>query len=210
MQAVARSRTRGARGDELTPSASELSALTRLFSSAVFQEMAKKGRSALFKRLLEQTGVVWALRLRTRPSATRSNSAFRVLQVAGLRDEYIYRAVGHPKDPYGQAFTAHCLDAQRVSGGLVQSGSRDPQRHRHGLRDQVRAGLAYAARQPRSRTTCACFATVNVIVSESHVESVRQVVPDDVGILCLSKALSDIRGARRARLPRTHLPSDGL
>ena len=35
-------------------SASRLSALTRLFSSAVFRELAKKGRSPLFRRLLDQ------------------------------------------------------------------------------------------------------------------------------------------------------------
>lgn len=91
VRAPVRPRTRDDTGDELTPRVSELSALTRLFSSAVFQEMAKKGRSALFKRLLDQTDVVE----RCHSDATVGdafNSAFKVLQTAGLRDEYIYRA----------------------------------------------------------------------------------------------------------------------
>lgn len=38
-------------------SASELPALTRLFSSAVVHEMARKGRSPLVRRLLDHSGV---------------------------------------------------------------------------------------------------------------------------------------------------------
>lgn len=38
-----------------TYSGPQLSALTRLFSATVFREMAKKGRSGLFRRLIEQT-----------------------------------------------------------------------------------------------------------------------------------------------------------
>ncbi len=75
----------------MTVGTSELSALTRLFSSAVFQELARKGRSALFRRLLDQT------RVATRCPESASvgdafDAAFSILKVAGLRDEYIYRA----------------------------------------------------------------------------------------------------------------------
>jgi hypothetical protein len=75
----------------LTPSASELSALSRLFSSAVFHEMAKKGRSPLFARLLQQAGPA----SHSEAASTVGDlfdRAFEVLQIAGRRDEYIYRA----------------------------------------------------------------------------------------------------------------------
>src|SRR5690242_10039064 len=65
--------------------------MTRLFSSAVFREMAGKGRSALFTRLLEQT----RLQVRRGDDATVGDAfdhVFSVLKTAGLRDEYIYRA----------------------------------------------------------------------------------------------------------------------
>jgi hypothetical protein len=75
----------------MAPNASQLSAMTRLFSSAVFREMAKKGRSSLFARLIQQT----QFEMREGADATVGDafdSAFRVLKTASLRDEYIYRA----------------------------------------------------------------------------------------------------------------------
>jgi hypothetical protein len=75
---------------ELTSSVSELSALDRLFSSAVFQELAKKGRP-LFSRLLCQAGVVD----RCEKNATVGSAfdtAFLRLKTAGIRNEYVYRA----------------------------------------------------------------------------------------------------------------------
>ena len=48
---------RMAPGGTVAPNAIQLSAMTRLFSSAVFREMAKKGRSALFTRLFPQTQI---------------------------------------------------------------------------------------------------------------------------------------------------------
>jgi hypothetical protein len=68
---------------ELTSSVSELSALDRLFSSAVFQELAKKGRP-LFSRLLCQAGVVD----RCEKNATVGSAfdtAFLRLKTAGIR-----------------------------------------------------------------------------------------------------------------------------
>src|SRR3546814_5194136 len=60
-------------------------------SDLVFREMAKKGRSGLFRRLIDQTDLIE----RAYPRATVGDtfdSAFDILKVAGHRDEYIYRA----------------------------------------------------------------------------------------------------------------------
>lgn len=73
----------------MTPNATQQSALSRLFSSAVFREIAEKGRSAQFARLLLQSGIS--------PSPTQSvgevfDTAFSILRKNGLRDEYVYRS----------------------------------------------------------------------------------------------------------------------
>jgi hypothetical protein len=71
--------------------AKQLSALSRLFSSSVIHEMAMKGRSALFARLLrELDGVVRPLsRALVRDVF---ESAFEMLRHGGRRAEYIYKA----------------------------------------------------------------------------------------------------------------------
>src|SRR3546814_20424381 len=77
-------------------SAAQLSALTRLFSATVFREMAKKGRSGLFRRLIDQTDLLE----RAYPRATVGDtfdSAFDILKVAGHRDESLYRAAHPPQ-----------------------------------------------------------------------------------------------------------------
>ena len=169
----------------MIPSASERSALTRLFSSAVFHEMAKKGRSALFKRLLDQAGVLE----RCGSDATVGDafdSAFKVLQIAGLRDEYIYRAAVTEKILMGKHTlrTASMLNEFRAGSCKADLVILNGTATVYEIKSE-RDSLARLVNQVENYKRV--FATVNVIVSESHVESVRQVVPNDVGILCLSK-----------------------
>src|ERR1700733_5110625 len=71
--------------------ASELSALSRLFSSTVVRELAVKGNSAAFARLMRSSSHVFnGLKLDLVKDAF--DAAFDVLKKDGLRDEYIYRA----------------------------------------------------------------------------------------------------------------------
>ena len=64
-------------------SPSELSAITRLFSSAVFRELARTGRSAMFRRLIEMTHLA---KRRDSHATVRDafDSAFAILKVDGL------------------------------------------------------------------------------------------------------------------------------
>lgn len=182
---VSRSPKRGAKGDKLTPNATELSALTRLFSSAVFQEMARKGRSPLFTRLMGQAGVID----RCRVGATVGDafeSAFEILRVAGLRDEYVYRAAVTKKILMGKHSlrTASMLNEFRAGAckaDLVILNGTATVYEIKSERDTLARLLNQVENYKR------VFATVNVIVSENHVASVAQVVPRDVGIMCLSK-----------------------
>lgn len=169
----------------MPPNASELSALTRLFSSAVLQEMAKKGRSPLFKRLLDQT------RVATRCGAnatvgTAFDSAFSILKVSGLRDEYVYRAALTQKILMGKHSlrTASMLNEFRAGSCKADLVILNGTASVYEIKSE-RDSLARLVNQIENYKRV--FATVNVIVSETHVESVRQVIPNDVGIMRLSQ-----------------------
>ncbi len=169
----------------MSPSASELSALTCLFSSAVFREMAKKGRSPLFRRLLGQTGI--ATRCGKNGTVGQAfDSAFSVLKVAGLRSEYVYRAAITKNILLGKHSlrTASMLNEFRAGSckaDLVILNGTASVYEIKSERDSLARLVNQVANYKR------VFATVNVIVSEFHVESVRQAVPDDVGIMQLSR-----------------------
>ncbi len=70
--------------------ASQLSAISRLFSSGVIREMARKGKSSLFARLVDEA------RLLENCSFDRVfhlfDSAFNVLRQKAHRHEYVYKA----------------------------------------------------------------------------------------------------------------------
>src|ERR1700686_3491115 len=69
----------------------QLAAFSRLFSSTVIHEMARKGKSPLFARLANQSRLLCSM-----PSASHVYSlfeaAFSLLKREGYRDEYIYKA----------------------------------------------------------------------------------------------------------------------
>jgi hypothetical protein len=69
----------------------ELAAISRLFSSSVVQEVARKGRSPLFTRLAAQSRLVTGLSLSERVY-TVFDAAFSLLKRRGYRHEYIYKA----------------------------------------------------------------------------------------------------------------------
>jgi uncharacterized protein CbrC (UPF0167 family) len=169
----------------VTPNASELSALTRLFSSAVFQEMAKRGRSPLFKRLMDQTRVVAQCRADASVGAA-FDSAFSILRVVGQRDEYVYRAALTKNLLLGKHSlrTASMLAEFRVGSCKADLVILNGTSSAYEIKSE-RDSLARLLNQVENYKRV--FATVNVIVSESHVASVRQVVPRDVGIMHLSR-----------------------
>lgn len=184
-QSSRNSNHRGESGGLLAPNASQLSALTRLFSSAVFKELATKGRSPLLARLLGQSDVL----ARCDSPATVGdafNTAFGVLKIAGLRDEYIYRAALIHKILMGKhSFrTASILNEFRAGAckaDLVILNGTATVYEIKSERDSLTRLLHQVENYKR------VFATVNVITSEAHVETVLTMVPLDIGILCLSR-----------------------
>lgn len=163
----------------------QLSALTRLFSAAVFREMAKKGRSGLFRRLIEQTDLIAS----SDPCGTVGDAfdaAFDTLKVAGHRDEYIYRAAISQKVLMGthSLRTASMLNEFRAGSCKADLVILNGTATVYEIKSE-RDSLARLANQVENYKRV--FAKVNVIASESHVEGVLATVPEDVGVMCLSK-----------------------
>ena len=168
-----------------THSSAQLSALTRLFSAAVFREMAKRGQSGLFRRLLGQTDLVDSVD----QCATVGDAfdfAFDVLKIAGHRDEYIYRAAITQKVLMGthSLRTASMLNEFRVGSCKADLVILNGTATVYEIKSE-RDSLARLANQVENYKRV--FATVNVIANEGHVEGVLDIIPDDVGVMCLSK-----------------------
>jgi hypothetical protein len=92
------------------PNASQLSAMSKLFSSAVSHQMAKRGGSARFARLFKMTGVD---EICTSDSTVGEGSILPLrYSRVGQRDEYVYRAAITHKVLMGK----HSLNAACMLG----------------------------------------------------------------------------------------------
>jgi hypothetical protein len=166
------------------PSSTQLSAMTRLFSSAVFREIAKKGRSPLFARLFALTDIAE----RCAHNATVGeafDATFDVLKVAGQRDEYIYRsALTHNVLMGTHSLNTACMLTEFRTGACkadlaILNGTATV----YEIKSE-RDSLARLANQVDNYKRV--FAKVYVIASEDHVTSVLSTVPDDVGVMMLA------------------------
>jgi hypothetical protein len=172
-----------------------LSATSRLFSSGVVREMAKRGRSPLFTHLARQSGLHSCLP----PSASVSalfEAAFEFLRVQGNRDEYIYKAALTHKILLGvhSLQTASMLNEFRVGDCKADVAILNGTATVYEIKSE-RDSLSRLQRQIASYSSV--FAKVYVIAAENHVESVTKVVPDFVGIMQLSRRyrISTLRDA---------------
>jgi len=162
----------------------QLAAISRLFSSSVIQEMARKGKSPLFARLAKQSQLPHSFT----PSHRVHNLfdvAFSLLGREGFRHEYIYKAALTHKILLGKHSlqTASMLNEFRVgeckADLVILNGTStvyEVKSERDSLRRLERQVAAYAK----------VFARVNVIAGENHVASVLASVPESVGVLLLN------------------------
>lgn len=169
----------------MTANVAQISAASRLFSSAVFKEMSKRGRSPLFSRLLTQTGFLDELD-GAEPVASAFDTAFSVLRAVGHRDEYIYKAALTHKVLLGthSLRTASMLTefrAGQCKADLVIFNGTATVYEIKSERDSL-ARLAAQLNAYRK-----VFAKAYVIASEDHIQGVEEIAPNDVGILCLSR-----------------------
>jgi hypothetical protein len=162
----------------------QLSAIARLFSSSVVQELAKKGRSPLFARLASQSRLHSCLS----PSASVStlfDAAFALLKREGYRHEYIYKAALTHKILLGKHSlqTASMMHEFRVGECKADVAILNGTATVYEIKSE-RDSLSRLERQVTAYATV--FAKVYVIAAESHVQAVANTVPDFVGILRLN------------------------
>ena len=165
--------------------ATQLSALSRLFSARVFREMADKGKSPLFAQLLSETGLLnrhhFAM---TKNVKWIFDVAFADLDKLGKRDEYVYRAALTHKILLGvhSLNTASMLTEFRVGNSkadvVILNGT----------------STVYEIKSERDSLTRLksqlidyrkVFANINVITAESHVGDVLKNTSDDIGVLSI-------------------------
>ncbi|MEG3638571.1 sce7726 family protein [Magnetococcus sp. PR-3] len=164
---------------------SELSALTRLFSSAVFRELAEKGRSPMFVRLLDQLDFLDYSNQEI-SVGDLFELAFSELKKFGCRDEYIYRSAVTKKVLLGKHSlnTASMLTEFRVGSSRADLVILNGTATVYEIKSE-RDSLSRLNKQIEDYQKV--FASVNVITAESHVDDVVERIPDGVGVLSLSR-----------------------
>ena len=173
----------------------QLAAISRLFSSGVIREMARKGRSPLFARLARQS-----LLLKSIPDSERVctlfEAAFSFLKREGYRHEYIYKTALTHRVLLGthSLGTASMLNEFRVgecrADLAILNGTStvyEVKSERDSLMKLERQVAAYVK----------VFARVYVVAAEDHVDAVFGSVPVDVGVMRLScrQQISTLREA---------------
>jgi hypothetical protein len=173
----------------------QLAAISRLFSSSVVRELARKGRSPLFSRLVIQSKLLRSISLSERVY-TLFDTAFSLLKREGYRHEYIYKAALTHKILLGihSLQTASMINEFRVGECKADVAILNGTATVYEVKSE-RDSLTRLERQIAAYATV--FAKVYVIAAESHIRAVADSVPDFVGILCLTSRhrISTLRDA---------------
>jgi hypothetical protein len=164
----------------------QLTAISRMFSSTVIRELARTGRSQLFARLAQQSLLLVNLPTSSSTVSDLFELAFSVLKRRGYRDEYVYKAALTQNVLLGKhnLRTASMITEFRVgeckADVVILNGT----------------GTAYEIKSERDSLTrlerqiaaySKVFASVNVIASECHLAAITDLIPKDVGVLCLGQ-----------------------
>lgn len=180
----------------MNPNRTQLSALSRLFSSSVFREMAVKGRSPLFARLYAQSG------LRERTSSTQMrvgsafDAAFEVLRKSGLRDEYVYRSALTHNVLLGR----HSLDTASMLTEFRAGECKADVVILNGTATvyEIKSDRDSLSRlQNQIHNYQKVFAKVYVVAGEHHISQILNCLPSEVGVLSLVR-WNRIRTVREA------------
>lgn len=168
----------------MVPSSIQLSAMIRLFSSAVFREMAREGKSPLFSRLIKMTGIHDNC-AENATVAEAFEAAFQILKTAGRRDEYIYRAALTQRILLGKhSLNTACMMTEFRAGSckadlVILNGTATV----YEIKSE-RDSLSRLANQVKNYKKV--FSKVFVIASSDHINGVIDTIPEDIGILLLS------------------------
>ena len=173
----------------------QFAAISRLFSSSVIHEMARKGRSPLFARLARESGLPGLL-LQSDAVHSFFELAFSYLKQEGFRHEYIYKAALTHKVLLGKHSlqTAAMLTEFRVGECKADLAILNGTATVYEIKSE-RDSLVRLDRQVRAYA--GVFARVYVIAADAHVDAVLRTVSDEVGVLCLNRRhnISTVREA---------------
>lgn len=173
----------------------QLSAVSRLFSSSLIRELARKGRSPQFARLAKESSLLETTSS-DEPIRSLFDSAFTLLKKKNYRHEYIYKAAITHKILLGKHSlqTAVLLNEFRVGNSKADTVILNGTSTVYEIKSE-RDSLARLEQQVESYRKV--FAKVNIITGENHLSSVISLIPDDVGVLLLSDRyqISTIREA---------------
>lgn len=173
----------------------QLSAISRLFSSGLIRELARKGRSPLFARLAQESSV---LDLTRSDDLVRNlfDAAFSLLKRKNYRHEYIYKAAITHKILLGthSLQTAVMLNEFRACNSKADSVIFNGTSTVYEIKSE-RDSLSRLEQQISSYRKV--FAKVNVITGQNHLDAVLSTAPRDVGVMLLSDRyqISTIRDA---------------
>jgi hypothetical protein len=160
----------------------QLSALSRIFSSAVFRELASTGKSAALLRLATEAEVLPA---RTRGRiADVFDRAFDILRRQGSRDEYIYKAALAHRVLMGthSLRTAAMLTEFRVGRSKADVVILNGTTTVYEIKSE-RDSLSRLEQQIADYRKV--FAAVFVVAGQNHVDALFRTMPADVGIMSL-------------------------
>jgi hypothetical protein len=171
--------------NKMESTATNLSALSRLFSSSVYRELAEKGRSPLFARLLSQTDLLPALPA-FRTVGAAFDAAFAILRKTGQRDEYVYRAALTHNILLGRHSlnTASMLTEFRVGACKADLVILNGTSTAYEIKSE-RDSLARLENQLANYSKV--FAKTYVVVAEPFVSQVLTCTPPNTGIMALAR-----------------------
>lgn len=174
---------------------SQLMAAARMFSSAVFKEMARTGKSPMFSRLAVESSLVESLDATT-PISCLFEVAFTLLKRKAYRYEYAYKAALTHKILLGvhSLRTASMLTEFRVGGCKADLAILNGTSTVYEIKSE-RDKLDRLENQISAYRKV--FAKVNIVTGENHVDSILSFAPADVGVMLLNDRfqISTIRDA---------------
>lgn len=161
-----------------------MTATSKLFSSAVLQELARKGRSPLFASLVRKSDLQQSIPCPTHVGDV-FQSAFSFLKREGFRDEYVYKSALVRRILLGRHSlrTATVLTEFRVAECKADVAILNGTSTVYEIKSE-RDSLLRLDRQLNAYKKV--FARVYVVAAENHLENILKTVSDDVGIMRLN------------------------
>ena len=164
---------------------SQLSATSRLFSTAVINDLARKGTSSLFARLAKESLPLLSNICYKSPISDLFESAYLLLRRKNYRHEYVYKAAITHKILLGKHSlnTATMVNEFRVGKNKADAVIFNGTTTVYEIKSE-RDSLSRLANQIASYKKV--FKRINVISGYNHADTIRKSIPKNVGIIVLS------------------------